>query len=30
MARKEIDYSVDGDNRDTGKLFRITEMPATG
>lgn len=29
MARKEIDYSVDGDNRDTGKLFRITEMPAT-
>jgi len=29
MARKEIDYSVDGDNRDTGKLFRITEMPST-
>lgn len=29
MARKEIDYTVDGENRDTGKLFRITEMPAT-
>ena len=29
MARKEIDYTVDGESRDTGKLFRITEMPAT-
>lgn len=29
MARKTIEYIVEGDNRDSGKMFVITEMPAT-
>lgn len=26
--RKTIDIAIDGDNRDAGKVFRITELPA--
>ena len=29
MARKEIEVVIADDNRDRGKTFRITEMPAT-
>lgn len=29
MARKEIEVVITDDNRDKGKVFRITEMPAT-
>lgn len=29
MARKTINYTVTDDNRDNGKLFLITEMPAS-
>ena len=29
MARKEIEVVIIDDNRDKGKVFRITEMPAT-
>lgn len=29
MARKEIEIVIADDNRDKGKVFRITEMPAT-
>lgn len=29
MARKVLDYRIDSEGRDHGKLFRITEMPAS-
>jgi len=29
MARNVLDYTVTTDGRDKGKLFRITEMPAS-
>ena len=29
MARKVIDFNVDSPGRDQGKVFRITEMPAS-
>lgn len=28
MARKSIVFTVEADNRDKGKQFKITEMPA--
>lgn len=29
MSRKTLDIVIEGDNRDAGKLFHITEMPAS-
>lgn len=29
MSRKTVDITIDGDNRDKGKVFRLTEMPAS-
>lgn len=29
MSRKHIDFTIDANNRDKGKTFRITEMSAT-
>lgn len=29
MARKQLDIAITDENRDKGKIFRITELPAT-